>query len=163
MHWPWLAVKWQLLFILFVFGNTLLNMKTNNLLVVIRIFLEENPVLLVRCCLPCTQKLQGYVVQWMLWNVCLFTILFFFSFSNDASFKFNETLDQHNCDTASRLKIKAQKIIQQLPFSPNSAVLHFLTLCSSSCLIYLTNRWFTFEFGNNSVICYEPDEIGFQQ
>jgi len=48
-------------------------------------------------------------------------------------------------------------------FSPNSAVLRLLTLCSSSCLIYLTNRWFTFEFGNNSVICCEPDEIGFQQ
>jgi len=46
-------------------------------------------------------------------------------------------------------------------FSPNSAVLRFLTLCFSSCLIYLTNRWFTFEFGGNLVICRKPDEIGF--
>jgi len=48
-------------------------------------------------------------------------------------------------------------------FPPNYVVMRFPTLCSSPCLIYLTNRWFTFEFGDNLVICREPDEIGFQQ
>jgi len=67
MPWPWLAVKMVVIFHfirnIMVFGNPLINIKTNNLLVVTRIFQEENPVLLVRCCLPCTQKLQCYVVQ----------------------------------------------------------------------------------------------------
>ena len=158
MHRPWLAVKMAVVFHYICFCEPVAQYE-NKVLVVTWIFLEENPVLLVRCCLPFTQKLQCYVVQWMLWNVCLFTFLSFFSFSNDASFKFNETLDQHKCDTTVRLKIKAQNIIQKVPFSPNSTFRHFLTLCSSSCVSYLNNRWFTFEFGDNLVICREPDEI----
>ena len=158
MYWPWLAVKMAVVFHFICFWEPLAQYE-NKVLVVTWILREENPVLLVRCCLPFTKKLQCYVVQWILWNVWLFTFLSFFSFSNNVSFKFNETLDQHKCDTAARLKIKAQNIIDQVAFSPNSAVLHFLTLCSSSCISHLNNRWFTFEFGDNLVICREPDEI----
>ena len=62
MHRPWLAVKMAVVFHYICFCEPVAQYE-NKVLVVTWIFLEENPVLLVRCCLPFTQKLQCYVVQ----------------------------------------------------------------------------------------------------
>jgi len=47
-----------------------LHFIAEKILVVTRIFREENPVLLVRSCSPFRSRGQFYVVQWILWNIC---------------------------------------------------------------------------------------------